>query len=153
MLQIFDWYAYSTDESEKPRPPTLQEMINMSWQALALGARGLIFYSLYEIIKVDKVTPIMERWKDIIEFTDQIWKYKDVILSIDKVNKIKYEQNNNVTFRQWKYNNSNYIVVNNLERKKDIFKIDLLDNYNIHKEFGLGNFKKMELKLYLILNQ
>ena len=53
----------------------------------------------------------------------------------------------NVTFGQWKYNNNNYIVVNNLERKKDILKIDLLDNYNIHKEFGLGSFKKDGTKI------
>ena len=53
-LQIFDYYAYSKNESEKPHPPTLPEMTNMSWQALALGARGLMFYSFYEIIKLDK---------------------------------------------------------------------------------------------------
>ena len=45
-LQIYDTYAYSKNESEKPHPPTLQEMKNMSWQALALGARGLFFIHL-----------------------------------------------------------------------------------------------------------
>ena len=74
---------------------------------------------------MDKISPVEDRWKDIIEFTDEIWKYKDVILSIDKVNKIEYIQNNNVSFRQWKYNNSNYIAIVNLEREKEIFKINL----------------------------
>ena len=41
-----------------------------------------------------------------------------------------------------KYNNSNYIFVNNLERQKETFKIDLLDTYDISKEIGLGTFKK-----------
>ena len=46
----------------------------------------------------------------------------------------------NVSFKQWKYNNTNYIVIVNLEYRKEIFKIDLLDNFTIHKEFGLGNY-------------
>ena len=91
---------------------------------------------------MDNITPIKERWKDIVEITDQLWEYKDIILSIDKVNKIKYVKNNNVTFGLWKYNNSNYIAVNNLERQKDIFKLDLLDKYEIAKQFGLGTFEK-----------
>ena len=84
---------------------------------------------------------MMDRWKDIVEFTDQLWKYKDVILSIDKVNRIEYVQNYNVTFGLRKYNNINYIFVNNLEREKEIFKINLMEKYNIYKEFGLGKIK------------
>ena len=113
----------------------------MSWQALVAGGKGLLFYSLWEFTEQNKTT-IVERWKEVIEFTDEIWKYKDVILSIDKVNKIEYNKNYNVSFKQWKYNNINYIVIVNLEREKEVFKIDLLDNYKIHKEFGLGTFNK-----------
>ena len=75
-------------------------MRSMSWQALVSGSKGLLFYSLYEIIKMDEKTPFKDRWKDVIEFTDEIWKYKDIILSIDKVNKIEYIKNYNVTFKQ-----------------------------------------------------
>ena len=142
MMQIFDWHISNGTKSGNLTPPTVQEMRNMCWQALALGARGFSFYSLFEINLLDNITPIKDRWKDIVEITDQLWEYKDIILSIDKVNKIKYVQNNNVTFRQWKYNNSNYIAVNNLERRKEIFKIDLLDKYEISKQFGLGTFEK-----------
>ena len=124
-------------------PPTVQEMKNMCWQSIAIGARGFVFYSLYEIYLLNKknVTPIMDRWKDIVEFSDQLWKYKDVILSIDKVNRIEYVQNYNVTFGLRKYNNTNYIFVNNLQREKEVFKINLIEKYNIYKEFGLGTFK------------
>ena len=76
------------------------------------------------------------------ELSEKIWKYKDVILSIDEVNKIEYTKNLNVSFRQWKYKKINYIVVVNLERNKEIFRINLLDKYKINKEFGLGNFIK-----------
>ena len=39
------------------------------------------------------------------------------------MNKLEYIQNNNVAFGLRKYNNINYIFVNNLEREKGIFKI------------------------------
>ena len=43
-------------------------------------------------------TPFQSRWKDIIEFTDEIGKYKDMILSIEKVDKIEFKENNNAAF-------------------------------------------------------
>ena len=89
---------------------------------------------------MNKYTPFEKRWKEFIELTDEIWKYKDLILSIDKIDKIEYTYNYNVTFRQWKYNKTNYIVILNLENNTELFKINLLDKYKIEKEFGLGTF-------------
>ena len=146
VIQIFDWAHSFWNKRQSPDfkscPPTLQEMRSMSWQGLVAGGKGLLFFSLWQVIEMDEITPFEKRWNDVIEFTDEIWKYKDVILSIDEVNKIEYENNYNVEFKQWKYNKTNYIVIVNLERKKEIFKINLLDKYNINKEFGLGKYKK-----------
>ena len=139
--QIFDWTAV-TSMGIKSRAPTLQEMKCMTWQALVAGARGLIFYSILEIFSMSNITPFESRWKDIIELTDQIWEYKDMILSIEKVHQIEYTENNNVAFRQWKYNGHYYIVIVNLGRKKEILEINLLKRYNVIKEFGLGTFKQ-----------
>ena len=146
VIQIFDWAYYYWNQKGQPdfksSPPTLQEMRSMSWQALVAGGKGIIFYSLFDLFRMDEISPFEDRWKDVIEFTDEIWKYKDAILSIDKVNKIEYSQNYNVIFKHWKYNKTNFIVIVNLERKKETFKIDLLDKCEIKKEFGLGTFKE-----------
>ena len=145
VVQIFDWASVLWKRGRtdfKISPPTLQEMRSMSWQALVAGAKGLLFYSLYDIIYMDQYNSTEKRWRDVITFIDEIWKYKDIILSIDKVNKIEYTQNYNVSFRQWRYNKNNYIAIVNLERSKETFKINLLDKYKINKEFGLGKYKK-----------
>ena len=139
--QLFDWTSVIR-AGFKTRPPTLQEMKCMTWQALVAGAKGLMFYSIMEIYQMDKITPFETRWNDVIELTDQIWEYKDMILSIEKVHQIEYTENNNVAFRQWKYNGYNYIVVTNLGRKKEILEINLLKRYRVIKEFGLGTFKQ-----------
>ena len=124
------------------RPPTLQEMKTMSWQAFVAGAKGLFFYSTIELYALNKVTPFETRWKEIIELTDQIWEYKDIILSIEKVHKIEYDENKNVAFRQWKYNGYYYIVIVNLGRQNETLEINLLNKYSVNKEFGLGTFKQ-----------
>ena len=139
--QIFDWTAV-TKHGAKTRPPTLQEMKCMSWQAFIAGARGIIFYSILEIIGMNKTTPFESRWKDVIELTDQIWEYKDMILSIEKVDRIEYKENNNIAFKQWKYNGYNYIVIANLGRENQKFEINLINKYSVVKEFGLGTFKQ-----------
>ena len=144
VIQIFDWAIYYWNSGKKfnSTTPTLQEMRCMSWQGFAAGARGMIFYSLFDLFRMQNVSSFDDRWKDVIEFTDQIWEYKDVILSVEDINKIKYIKNPNVAFKQWKYNASNYIVVINLERNNQIFEIDLLNEYEINIEFGIGTIKK-----------
>ena len=147
VVQIFDWYYGRKDNPEyKPCPPTLQEMRSMSWQAFVAGGKGMIFYSLYDLYRMnsteDHREPFEERFSDVIEFTDQIWKYKDVILSVEKINEIEYKKNDNVVFKQWKYNDSNYIVIVNLERTNETFQLNLLKKSKVIKEFGLGTFEQ-----------
>ena len=114
VIQICDLAIYFWNKgnfSFNSAPPTLQEMRCMSWQGFATGARGMLFYSYFDLIRMDNVTSFEKRWKDVIEFTNQIWEYKDVILSIEPVDKIEYANNTNVVFKHWKYKNVNYIVI------------------------------------------
>ena len=113
--QIFDWTCVKAHGAQT-LPPTLQEMKCMTWQAFVAGAKGIIFYSIMEILGMNKTTPFESRWKDVIELTDQIWEYKDIILSIEKVHQIEFKQNYNIAFKQWKYNGYNYIVIVNKGR-------------------------------------
>ena len=78
IVQIFDWYVLHPD-IHNSTIPTLKEMKSMAWQYIASGITGLLFYSLNEFIWMNKYTPFEKRWKEFIELTDEIWKYKDVI--------------------------------------------------------------------------
>ena len=145
VTQIFDWGAYRRQKygtSNTLQPPSMQEMKSMAWQGFATGARGLLLYAFHQMYSVNETTPFEPRWKDVIEFTDEIWKYKDLFLSIEEVDKIEYIENKNVAFKQWKVNNSNYIAVINLERDNETFKVNLSNNCEINKEFGLGTYEK-----------
>ena len=66
---------------------------------------------------------------------------------MEEVDEIKYMNNTNVIFKQWKYNNINYIVVVNLVRNSENFEIDILDDCEINKDFGLGKLEKSGSKI------
>jgi len=153
VIQIFDWaiYYWPSGQNFNSTPPTLQEMRCMNWQGFAAGEKGMIFYSLFDLFRMENVSSFVDRWKDVIEIAEQIWKYKDIILSVEDINKIVYDNNPNVTFKQWKYNDYNYIVVINLERYNEIFKINLLNEFEINKEFGLGTINKNGNNITFIL--
>ena len=155
VVQIFDWFRYRDYLGWETYPPTLQEMRSMSWQGFVAGGKGMIFFSLFDLFimnnTINHTQPFEERFRDVIEFTDQIWKYKDIILSVEKINEIKYKNNNNIVFKQWKYNDYNYLVIVNLERINEIFEIDLLNEYEVIKEFGLGNFKQNKNNIIVYL--
>ncbi len=82
--QIFDWAAYrrAPEQEKKSRPPTLQEMRCMAWQCIAGGANGLVFYSWFDLWKMNKVEPFETRWKDVTTVAAEIKQLVPVLLSI-----------------------------------------------------------------------
>ena len=80
--------------------------------------------------------------------TDEIWEYRHVILSIDEYDTIKYEENEHIALKQWKYKDINYVAIVNLEREEQTFSIDLNKNdYEVDETLGLGEMKKDKNKL------
>jgi len=47
--QVFNWGAYREDKADQYRQPTIEEVRSMTWQCIAEGANGLIFYSWFNI--------------------------------------------------------------------------------------------------------
>jgi hypothetical protein len=95
--QIFDWNAYhkAGDKAPPPHPPTLAEMRAMAWSCLAEGANGLIFYSWFDLWKMDNPKtvdghtparePFDERWRDVTTMAAEIRDFVPVLLSIEPV--------------------------------------------------------------------
>ncbi len=88
--QVFDWAAYHPER--KPRPPTFEEMRSMAWQCIAGGANGLIFYSWFDLWKMDRRTtapgapppkePFSRRWNEIKRMAAEIQGLFPVLLGI-----------------------------------------------------------------------
>jgi len=82
--QVFNWATYRKTEEDKAgcRPPTLAEMRSMAWQCITEGAKGLIFYSFFDI-KRDTAVPFEEQWGYVKQMAREIADLEDVILSIE----------------------------------------------------------------------
>jgi hypothetical protein len=82
--QIFSWTDYPGDfRAATGRPPTKAEMRAMSYLAVNHGAKGLIYYSYFNIRDdADYAT----RWPQIKEIAGEIDSLRPVLLSIDQTN-------------------------------------------------------------------
>ncbi len=78
--QAFDWAAY---RSGRPgdRMPTRSEMRSMTWQTIAEGANGLIYYSFTGLRKEGLTTPFAEAWKDVVAVAAEVRKHLPILLA------------------------------------------------------------------------
>jgi hypothetical protein len=75
--QIFDW----SECGGKGRPPTREEMRAMTYLAINHGAKGLIYYSYFNI-RDDK--DYRTRWEQIKDLASEIKHLRPVLLSTDE---------------------------------------------------------------------
>ncbi len=81
--QAFDWSWYRPQKRDKERLPTVDELRSMTWQAIAEGAKGIVFYSFHGMFKfADKATRD-GLWGDVVEVIREVKRFEDVFLSVE----------------------------------------------------------------------
>jgi len=101
--QIFDWAAYRPEAEQ--RPPTYAEMRSMAWSCIAAGANGLIFYSWFDLWKMDtkpQREPFDERWAEVCRMAQQIKDQIPVILSAEPAPRFEVEGPEEIECRVWR---------------------------------------------------
>ncbi len=91
--QIFNQASYKKTESEKKeyRAPTYEEIRCMAWLCVANGANGLVFFSFFDLLNMDKTLeeggtalvrdPFEERWADVKRMAREISDQFPILLS------------------------------------------------------------------------
>ncbi len=80
--QAFDWATYHKDENpSKYRPPTYEEIRVMTYQALIGGAKGLIYYSFFDLQR-DHLG-FQTRWKDLARIGGEMLDLMPALLAAD----------------------------------------------------------------------
>lgn len=83
--QAFDWgYKKKPEARKNLRPPTEAEMRSMSWQCIANGANGLIFYSFHALHDPEYPVPFETRWAECRRVAEEIARFFPVLLSDEK---------------------------------------------------------------------
>jgi len=116
--QVFDWGAHRKGaERERARAPTLQEMRSMAWQCVAAGANGLVFFSFFDLYRMNDRDPFDTRWTDVCAMAGEIKRYIPVILSDEAAQQVTSEGPASVETRAWRSGPDVYLLAVNSEAK------------------------------------
>ncbi|ELP93731.1 hypothetical protein EIN_321440 [Entamoeba invadens IP1] len=158
VLQAMNWKSYALKYPELygkkvTRAPTLQELRVMSWLGFIGGAKGVFYYSYYDLVYMDdKGDPFVNRWFDVTVTTNEIYNMRDVILSIERPSEYDVEmETDKVVFLKKRVKNYDYIIIANADQKEERNASVVLPNGKYERILGNGIIKnnkgKVEIKL------
>ena len=113
--QIFDW----TDYGRQGRPPTNDEMRAMTYLAVNHGAKGLIYYSYFNLLE-DEFSPIpnVPQWEEIKDIASEIRDLRHVFLSTYRTNPNDVVCNNsNIDFKLMRDGDTYYLFAVNTKKE------------------------------------
>ena len=155
--QIFDWSVYNP--ANEPREPTFEEKKNMFYQALINGAKGLIAYSYFDLLRTtggkEASKELFEkRWKEVCEIIAEIKRIVPAILEGEDLGKLKrIPENVGFQARGFLYKGNLYILTANTSNDKLSISIPLLlkgfksaTNFSGEKMVIKDNILHIELK-------
>ena len=85
--QTFDWTYYRKKRGggdlSNLRFPTEEEIVNMTWQTIAAGANGIVYYSFHDVFRSDPVEKAGERWAIVVAAAKRIKKHEATLVAAD----------------------------------------------------------------------
>ena len=112
--QAFAWADCRGPERKNDRFPTREEMVNMSWQCVANGANGLVYWCYRLLYQKGKF--LVDRWADICAAAASVKPYIPVILSDEDPPQVT-GATEDLSVRAWRYQGAVYLAVVNNTRK------------------------------------
>lgn len=143
VLQIFDNSVYVA--KEPVLPPTLDEMRNMSYQAIINGAKGILYYSYFDLYFKDyhrdpafaNDTAFHKRWPAIQQLAKELIPLIPVILKDRKINLIA-GLHRFVQYQGWEDNDHLYLVVANTDQHANLLSVQIPDGWRLEKAHLIG---------------
>ena len=138
--QAFNWASYrkKTEDKQKNRTPTYEELRGMAWMNIAGGANGLIFYSWFDLWKMDKTVeeggtalvrePFEQRWAELKKLGEEIADCFPILLGDEPTLNVTKsdESDDEVVSRLFGANGSTWLLIvntNDKETKTAVYEI------------------------------
>ena len=103
VVQAFGWNWIRDTQADRQRRPTEAEIRNMAWQAIAGGARGLIFYSYSHYCRdMPRREPVEVLWPEMKRIAAEIRGHESVLLAAETSPISDAELSAGVTGRRWR---------------------------------------------------
>lgn len=99
------------------KQPDVREMRSMSWQSIAEGATGLMYYSYFNMTDGSSTIPFDTLWKNLKTVGQEVKDLAPVILSVEETPAVDIA--NGGTWMNWtvrKFNNKIYVIAANAKK-------------------------------------
>ena len=118
------------------RMPTMEEMRSMSWQCIAAGANGLIYYTYGTLHRPKNKTPFEKAWADVCAAAGEVRRYIPVMLSVEEPPSVSGVPDT-WGVRVWRKDGNVYLLVVNAQDREAAAELTFSEDFSkIATEFG-----------------
>ena len=112
--QAFGWGWLKRKETKGQRAPTQKEMANMTWQAIAGGANGIVYYAFQHLYERhdDPADAFEPAWARTKAAASEVKKYESVLLSGEEPPSVS-GATDAVAVRTWRHGGDTYLLAVN----------------------------------------
>ena len=112
--QAFGWGWLKRKETKGQRAPTQKEMANMTWQAIAGGANGIVYYAFQHLYEKhdDPADAFAPAWARTKAAASEVKKYESVLLSGEEPPPVS-GATDAVAVRTWRHGGDTYLLAVN----------------------------------------
>lgn len=117
--QAFDWGWFRKADRDlflDVRYPTHEELRQMTWQHIACGANGIMYYAFCALRDYFKGAEFDERWNELKEVAGEVKRYENVFLA-DEDAPSAASDNRLVPARAWKFGGEAWLLAVNATRE------------------------------------
>ena len=119
--QAFDWAIYRPEETNRPavRMPMRMELRSMTWQAIAAGANGIVYYSFFDLLQREgwRKDRVAGGWADVCAVAAEVKAFEPVMFSDEPPPAVE-GGDGDVAARAWSYDGKHRVVMANTLRKR-----------------------------------
>ena len=150
--QAFGWGWLKRRETMGQRGPTRDELANMTWQSIAGGANGIVYYAFHQLRSAgdDPNDSPEKAWERVKSAAAEVKRYEQVMLSPESVPVTGATEA--VAVRTWRHEGCVYLLAVNctIEPQKVALAIKDVHEGKVSAEFGPApSFKDGRLELSL----
>ena len=114
VIQAMDWNWFRMGPGmPTPHFPTFGELRNMTWQAIAGGARGLWYYGYNHFREPDKVKDYDRNYNLLKRVSTEVRKFLPVLLSVEEPVKVTLPRQSKLLVRSWRMGDESFVLVVN----------------------------------------
>lgn len=137
--QAFGWGWLKRRETKGQRAPTQKELSNMTWQSIAGGANGIVYYAFHHLSEPheDPNDAFEPAWARTKAAAAEVKKYEQVMLSVERPVTVS-GATESVAVRTWRHEKDTYLLVVNCTTNAQTARLTLSEDAGrlVSSDFG-----------------